>query len=48
MVRTLFVSDLHLEESRPEITRAFFRLLDRFYGQVERRFILGDFFEMMP
>ncbi|MFO7527749.1 MAG: UDP-2,3-diacylglucosamine diphosphatase [Marinobacter sp.] len=42
---TLFISDLHLEESRPDITDAFLAFLkDRAMG-VERLYILGDFFE---
>jgi UDP-2,3-diacylglucosamine hydrolase len=44
-VTTLFISDLHLEESRPDITDAFLRFLaERATGQ-ERLYILGDFFE---
>ncbi len=45
-MRTLLVSDLHLEDSRPDITRAFFSLLEQFEGKVDRLFILGDFFEI--
>lgn len=45
-MRTLLISDLHLEDRRPEITRAFFHLLDQFQGNVDRLFILGDFFEI--
>ena len=42
---TLFISDLHLEESRPDITGAFLTFLrDKALG-VERLYILGDFFE---
>ncbi|MBD3642022.1 MAG: UDP-2,3-diacylglucosamine diphosphatase [Marinobacter sp.] len=42
---TLFISDLHLEESRPDITDAFLAFLkDKAMG-VERLYILGDFFE---
>ncbi len=42
---TLFISDLHLEESRPDITAAFLAFLkDKAHG-VERLYILGDFFE---
>ncbi|QSP93508.1 UDP-2,3-diacylglucosamine diphosphatase [Marinobacter salinisoli] len=42
---TLFISDLHLEESRPDITDAFLAFLkDRTFG-IDRLFILGDFFE---
>ncbi|WP_336366825.1 UDP-2,3-diacylglucosamine diphosphatase [Marinobacter sp. C2H3] len=42
---TLFISDLHLEESRPDITAAFFRFLDQTAPGAERLYILGDFFE---
>ncbi|MBW4933586.1 UDP-2,3-diacylglucosamine diphosphatase [Marinobacter sp. F4206] len=42
---TLFISDLHLEESRPDITDAFLGFLtDKALG-VENLYILGDFFE---
>ena len=42
----LFVSDLHLEESRPEITRAFFRLLDKLQNKFSELYLLGDIFEV--
>ncbi|MGM0953335.1 MAG: UDP-2,3-diacylglucosamine diphosphatase [Pseudomonadota bacterium] len=42
---TLFISDLHLEESRPDITDAFFAFLENRAMGVERLYILGDFFE---
>lgn len=42
---TLFISDLHLEESRPDITGAFLAFLSERAAGVERLFILGDFFE---
>lgn len=42
---TLFISDLHLEESRPDITDAFMAFLSEKAAGVERLFILGDFFE---
>ncbi|MDO3722600.1 UDP-2,3-diacylglucosamine diphosphatase [Marinobacter sp. chi1] len=42
---TLFISDLHLEESRPDITDAFLEFLkDKAYG-IDSLYILGDFFE---
>jgi UDP-2,3-diacylglucosamine hydrolase len=44
-VTTLFISDLHLEESRPDITGAFLRFLETRAMGVERLYILGDFFE---
>ncbi|HLV77369.1 MAG TPA: UDP-2,3-diacylglucosamine diphosphatase [Marinobacter sp.] len=42
---TLFISDLHLEESRPDITGAFLGFLERKARGAERLYILGDFFE---
>ncbi|MBJ6137540.1 UDP-2,3-diacylglucosamine diphosphatase [Marinobacter litoralis] len=42
---TLFISDLHLEESRPDITGAFLGFLKKEAMGVERLYILGDFFE---
>lgn len=42
---TLFISDLHLEESRPDITGAFLGFLNREAPGAEQLYILGDFFE---
>lgn len=42
---TLFISDLHLEESRPDITRALLHFLKDKATGAERLYILGDFFE---
>lgn len=42
----LFISDLHLDESRPHITRAFFDFLDNKASKAEALYILGDFFEV--
>ncbi len=42
---TLFISDLHLEESRPDITDAFLGFLENHARGVEQLYILGDFFE---
>ncbi|MDX1801320.1 MAG: UDP-2,3-diacylglucosamine diphosphatase [Marinobacter sp.] len=42
---TQFISDLHLEEARPDITRAFLTFLDQQAAGCERLYILGDFFE---
>lgn len=42
---TLFISDLHLEESRPDITRAFLEFLEHRARGCEALYILGDFFE---
>lgn len=42
---TRFISDLHLEESRPDITAAFLAFLkDKAIG-IDALYILGDFFE---
>lgn len=41
----LLISDLHLEEERPDITRAFLHFLDTRARQAEVLYILGDFFE---
>ncbi|MGH8109187.1 MAG: UDP-2,3-diacylglucosamine diphosphatase [Arenimonas sp.] len=42
---TLFISDLHLDDSRPEITDLFLDFLKRDAVQAEALYILGDFFE---
>ncbi|UZE94675.1 UDP-2,3-diacylglucosamine diphosphatase [Alkalimarinus alittae] len=42
---TLFISDLHLEEKRPEIIEAFFNFLDTKAQGIDALYILGDFFE---
>lgn len=41
----LFISDIHLTEDRPEITRAFFDFLNWIPSSIDALFILGDFFE---
>lgn len=42
----LLISDLHLEEKRPDITRAFLHFLVTRARQAEALYILGDFFEV--
>ena len=42
----LLISDLHLEEQRPDITRAFLHFLQTRARQAEALYILGDFFEV--
>lgn len=42
---TLFISDLHLEEARPDITQALLRLLSLEAWQADALYILGDLFE---
>lgn len=41
----LLISDLHLEEQRPDITRAFLHFLETRAPQAKALYILGDFFE---
>src|SRR5690606_5188352 len=41
----LFISDLHLEAERPDITRAFLHFLSTRARAAEALYILGDFFE---
>ncbi len=41
----LLISDLHLEEERPDITRAFLHFLQTRAREAEALYILGDFFE---
>ncbi len=43
---TLFISDLHLQEGRPDLTRAFFQFLDDKVQPKDTLYILGDFFEV--
>ena len=42
----LLISDLHLEEQRPDITRAFLLFLQQRARGCEALYILGDFFEV--
>ncbi|WP_439888465.1 UDP-2,3-diacylglucosamine diphosphatase [Pseudomonas sp. MBLB4123] len=42
----LLISDLHLEEERPDISRAFLHFLQTRASQAEALYILGDFFEV--
>lgn len=42
---TLFISDLHLDEARPDITALFLRFLAEEAGRAESLYILGDLFE---
>ncbi len=43
---TLFISDLHLDASRPVVTHAFFEFLEGQASNAEALYILGDFFEV--
>ncbi len=44
-MHSLFISDLHLHESRPQITRAFFHFLQTQAINAQALYILGDFFD---
>lgn len=46
MPSTLFVSDLHLDASRPQITRLFLDVLDTLGRDADAVYILGDLFEI--
>ncbi|MEH6909644.1 MAG: UDP-2,3-diacylglucosamine diphosphatase [Oceanicoccus sp.] len=43
---TLFISDLHLDPSRPAVVRAFFQFLRSQAINADALYILGDFFEV--
>lgn len=43
---TFLISDLHLDETRPAITQAFFQFLHGPAAGAEALYILGDFFEV--
>lgn len=43
---TLFISDLHLEDGRPDITRLFVDFLEREGRDADALYILGDLFEV--
>lgn len=45
-MQQLFISDLHLHESRPEITKAFFSFLATDAIKADELYIMGDFFEV--
>lgn len=42
----LFISDLHLEAERPDITQAFFSFLEEHASKAQALYILGDFFNV--
>jgi UDP-2,3-diacylglucosamine hydrolase len=42
----LFISDLHLDDSRPELLEGFVRFMEVWGVQSRRLFILGDLFEL--
>ncbi len=48
MPHTLFISDLHLCTSRPQINDTFFKFLDTIVPHAEALYVLGDLFEYWP
>ncbi len=44
--RLLFISDLHLEDSRPDITEGLLKFLEHESGRCSALYILGDLFEV--
>ncbi len=42
----LFISDLHLDVNRPDITQTFFTFLERYATQADALYILGDIFNV--
>lgn len=45
-MKQVFISDLHLDADRPDLTGAFFDFLDRHCRDTDELYILGDFFEV--
>jgi len=43
---TLFISDLHLDPSRPEVIEGFLAWLDRQAGKADALYVLGDLFDV--
>lgn len=46
MTDTLFISDLHLSDERPEVTASFLRFLAQDAAKARALYILGDLFEV--
>jgi UDP-2,3-diacylglucosamine hydrolase len=44
-MKAIFISDLHLNPTRPNVTEAFFRFLETCANRTETLYILGDLFE---
>lgn len=44
-MKLIFISDLHLSPNTPEANQLFFQLLDKWCGQIDGLYILGDFFD---
>jgi len=43
---TYFISDLHLDSSKPHLTQLFYAFIDKRLEDAEQLYILGDFFEV--
>lgn len=44
-MRTLFISDIHLSDQRPDLTRALLYFLDEISDDCEQLYLLGDIFD---
>jgi len=44
-MRTLFISDIHLSDQRPDLTRALLHFLDDIKGDCDQLYLLGDIFD---
>lgn len=45
MARSVFLSDVHLSDQRPGLTRQFLAFLDTLRGNTDRLYLLGDLFD---
>jgi UDP-2,3-diacylglucosamine hydrolase len=45
-MKQIFISDLHLDMHREDLTQAFFRFLREYCQDADELYILGDFFEL--
>lgn len=45
-MKRIFISDLHLDDNRKDLTRAFTEFLDKHCQTIDELYILGDFFEL--
>lgn len=44
-MRNLFISDIHLSDQRPDLTRALLHFLDDIKGDCDKLYLLGDIFD---
>jgi UDP-2,3-diacylglucosamine hydrolase len=45
-MKRIFISDLHLDETSPELAQSFFDFLAKYCQDIDELYILGDFFEV--